>query len=252
MRYLLAALALVILLTGCSTFKPSTQTVSFTCEQKDVVLVVSGQRHNCPTTIEIPRNREFAVQAYKDGYMPYQRTISYHMNESAMLDTIGTAIFLAPVIGLMTPGSRDLDETNIHIILSQSDASPQNKAQNITADKDVQKVSASAYSSKETSAKQFEPEAINWTEKSKKFAASKNWSEMIRMASIAIQIDPSYPEAYVSRSWAYLEKGFPDEALADCQKALELDINNYGAYNNRGRELCTTRLAIISFNMNFL
>jgi tetratricopeptide (TPR) repeat protein len=85
-----------------------------------------------------------------------------------------------------------------------------------------------------TSIKQFNPKAITWAEKSAKCAASKDWSEMIRLASVAIQIDPTYPEAYVSRSWAYLEKGFPDKALEDCQKALELDTNNTGAFNNRG------------------
>jgi Tfp pilus assembly protein PilF len=84
------------------------------------------------------------------------------------------------------------------------------------------------------STKQFKPEAISLIDKSTEYAQSKNWSEMIRIASDAIQIDPSYPEAYVNRSWAYLEKGFYDEAFADCQKALELDSTNAAAHNNKG------------------
>lgn len=82
--------------------------------------------------------------------------------------------------------------------------------------------------------KQYNPDAVAWVEKSARNAETQNWDEMIRAASLAIIIDPTYPEAYVSRSWAYLEKGFPNESLADSQKALELDGNNAGAHNNRG------------------
>jgi tetratricopeptide (TPR) repeat protein len=80
----------------------------------------------------------------------------------------------------------------------------------------------------------YNPDAVAWAEKSARSAEAGNWDEVIRTTSIAIAIDPSYPESYVGRSWAYLEKGFPDEALADSQKALELDGNNVGALNNRG------------------
>ncbi|MDQ5988283.1 MAG: hypothetical protein CSYNP_04043 [Syntrophus sp. SKADARSKE-3] len=77
-------------------------------------------------------------------------------------------------------------------------------------------------------------DAITWSRKSSNFAASKNWSEMLRTASAAIKIDPTYTEAYVNRSWAYLEKGFPDKALEDCNKALSLDSKNPRALNNCG------------------
>jgi len=87
---------------------------------------------------------------------------------------------------------------------------------------------------KRDSSNQYNPDAVVWWEKSVRSSAMGNWDEMIRAASIAITIDPSYADAYVSRSWAYLEKGYPDESLADSQKALELDVNNVGAHNNRG------------------
>lgn len=56
---------------------------------------------------------------------------------------------------------------------------------------------------------------------------------MIRTASAAIAIDPSYPDPYINRSWAYLEKGFPEKALADCNKAISMS-NSPAALNNRG------------------
>jgi hypothetical protein len=92
--------------------------VKFTCEPKEgVVLVVNGQRQTCPVTIEAPRNRELSVEGYKDGYLPYKRSISYHWNGTFVLDVIGTVLFLVPVIGLMTAGCKDLDETDIMVIL---------------------------------------------------------------------------------------------------------------------------------------
>lgn len=109
--------AVAICFLGCSAFKPSTQPVKFTCEPKDVTLVVNGKRHDCPTTIEAQRNLELSVEGYKDGFLPYKRVVSYHMSETAYLDIVGTCIFLLPVFGLMTPGARDLDETDIHVIL---------------------------------------------------------------------------------------------------------------------------------------
>jgi hypothetical protein len=94
--------------------------VKFTCEPKEgVVLVVNGQRHNCPVTIEAQRNRELSIEGYKEGYLPYKRNISYHNSDTAILDLIGTCIFLLPVFGLMTPGAKDLDETDVTIILPE-------------------------------------------------------------------------------------------------------------------------------------
>lgn len=62
----------------------------------------------------------------------------------------------------------------------------------------------------------------------------ENWSEVIRMTSAAISIDPSYADAYALRSWAYGEKGFTENALADAQEAVRLDSENTFALNNRG------------------
>jgi len=93
---------------------------------------------------------------------------------------------------------------------------------------------ASPNSKKTDSSKSYKREAIDWTEKGEQNIEKKNWSEVIRAASAAITIDPSYPGAYIIRSWAYLEKGFPEESIADSQKALELDSGNVAALNNRG------------------
>jgi hypothetical protein len=113
------AFILIMLLIGCSTFKPSTQPVKFSCNPEDVTLVINGQKKECPTTVDLPRNREMSIEGHKEGYLPYQRTISYHKSDTYWLDVIGTCICLVPVIGLMSPGAHDLDETDISVILTK-------------------------------------------------------------------------------------------------------------------------------------
>ena len=115
----------VMQMIGCSAFRASTQPVKFTCEPKEGVdLVVSGKKYNCPVTVELPRNKEFTVEGYKVGYFPYNRTISYHRSDTFVLDVIGTCIFLIPAIGLMSPGARDLDETDIYVKLMPGTIQP--------------------------------------------------------------------------------------------------------------------------------
>ena len=103
---------------ACSALKASTQPVKFTCEPKEGVnLVVNGKKYDCPVTVDVPRNRELPVEGYKDGYLSYQRIISYHKSDTYWLDLIGTCICLFPVFGLMTPGAYDIDETDVMVIL---------------------------------------------------------------------------------------------------------------------------------------
>ena len=58
-------------------------------------------------------------------------------------------------------------------------------------------------------------------------------------------------EAYVNRAWAYNEKVHWDLALADCNKAIELDPNCIEAYFNRGGSYYNTDhydLAIVDYS----
>ena len=97
--------------------QPYTQPVKFSCNPDGVTLVVNGQKRECPVTLDMPKNREIAIEGYKEGYLPYKKTVSYHNSTTFYLDIIGTCICLIPVFGLMTPGAKELDETDISVIL---------------------------------------------------------------------------------------------------------------------------------------
>jgi tetratricopeptide (TPR) repeat protein len=73
-----------------------------------------------------------------------------------------------------------------------------------------------------------------WLERSRISANERNWSETIRTSSAAINADSKCADAYAIRSWAYLEKGFREQSIADAEKALSIDPKNMSALNNRG------------------
>jgi hypothetical protein len=105
--------------TGCSAFVSPMQTMNIKCSPTDSILMVNGQRYTPPAQINVKRNNEVSIECYKDGFVPYQRTIGYHFNGTGALDVVGAVLFLVPVIGLFTPGAWSLDETNVNISLIQ-------------------------------------------------------------------------------------------------------------------------------------
>ena len=103
--------------TGCSAFRAHNQTVNINCTPEDAILMVNGQRHRSPVQVSVKRNRDVSLQAHKEGYVPYQRTIGHHLNATGAVDAVGTLLILVPCVGLFTPGAWSLDETDVGITL---------------------------------------------------------------------------------------------------------------------------------------
>lgn len=85
----------------------------------DAVLMINGERHTSPAQVRVKRDENVSIQCYKEGYMPYQRTIGYHLSTTGTLDVIGIFIFLLPGLGLFCAGSDSLEETDINVDLYQ-------------------------------------------------------------------------------------------------------------------------------------
>ena len=66
-----------------------------------------------------------------------------------------------------------------------------------------------------------------------KLAEEGRYDEAIEECNKAIELDPNLAMAYNNRAWAYNEKGQWDLAIADCNKTIELDPNLAMAYGNR-------------------
>ena len=113
------AVFILAVTTGCSAFRPHSQTINVSCSPEDAVLMINGQRHTPPVQVEVQRNRDLCIQAHKKGYMPYQRTVGHHLNKTGALDAVGTLLYLVPCVGLLTPGAWSLDATNVGVALYQ-------------------------------------------------------------------------------------------------------------------------------------
>ncbi len=76
--------------------------------------------------------------------------------------------------------------------------------------------------------------ATDWYRKGLSFARAGNYDETIAATTKAVQLDPKYLLAYVTRSFAYIRLGNYQLAIADCNRAIELDPKISMAYVNRG------------------
>lgn len=79
------------------------------------MLTVNGKIIKCPVEMDVERDKDLLVQANKDGFMPYERTIKHQLSSSGQLDTLGFLLILVPGIGLLSPGAWDLEELDINI-----------------------------------------------------------------------------------------------------------------------------------------
>jgi hypothetical protein len=123
----LALLLSLIAFTGCSAMQPSNQTITFNCSEPGAYVLVNGDRFNCPGSTEVRRDKNMTIEAHKAGYDTFRKTVSTHHSSTYYLDLIGTMTWFFPVIGLASPGKRELDQTDFNITLY-----PSQHAENVT------------------------------------------------------------------------------------------------------------------------
>lgn len=103
-------------LSGCSAFVTKTQNVKAACSESDAILQVNGSEvYTGKAELEVRRDKVFSYSCMKPGYYPAHKSVSYSISTTGVLDFIGTIIFLVPVVGIFSPGSWNLDETDTTI-----------------------------------------------------------------------------------------------------------------------------------------
>jgi outer membrane murein-binding lipoprotein Lpp len=120
-KVIAAIAALSILISGCSTFAPKTQTVSAVCSEPDAALQINGQMFQGRAQVEAKKNKTVSIMCTKVGYFPAQKTIDYSLSGTGVADAIGTALLLLPGIGLFTAGAWKLDETDVSLPMIKSE-----------------------------------------------------------------------------------------------------------------------------------
>lgn len=66
------------------------------------------------------------------------------------------------------------------------------------------------------------------------YARKSQWDQAISDFNKALEINPGFAEAYISRGFAYRGKGQYDQAISDYNKALEINPRHAWVYYNRG------------------
>lgn len=112
---------IAILQSGCSSFAGSRQPFSVTASEQDAKIYINGDlvgTGNVKTTV--PKDKSVSVMVKKEGYYPATREVGTKMSFIGILDIIGGCIFLIPLIGLAFPGSHELDQSNVSIVIEKA------------------------------------------------------------------------------------------------------------------------------------
>jgi hypothetical protein len=109
---------------GCSTVVPGKQRFSVTASESDAKIYVNGEymgKGNIQTRVS--RNHDVSVLVKKNGYVSVSKNIGTDFSITGILDIIGGCLIIIPWIGLFFPGARQLEQTNVAVVLDKEDVS---------------------------------------------------------------------------------------------------------------------------------
>ena len=112
----LIATSAIILLSACSLGMPPTQKLTVNTSEPGAEIWINGQvRGTSPLETDVERNKNVSIMARKDGYETGNRSLGTRLSSTGKQDIIGTILFAIPVIGLLSPGAWEIDETTVVI-----------------------------------------------------------------------------------------------------------------------------------------
>ena len=111
----LALAALVPVAGGCSAFQSRTQRVTIIPSDPNAQVYLNNDPVGAGrTTLELDRNRTYAVSARSGGSMG-TASIGRRVSGTGVLDIVGGCFFLVPFVGCFTPGFWELDKTTVSV-----------------------------------------------------------------------------------------------------------------------------------------
>lgn len=116
----LLIISIVITQAGCSTFVPHTQKVSVVASEPDAKIYINGDLIGTGRAeTKVIRNRDASVMVKCDGYYTATRMLSTTMSGVGVIDIIFGWVWLVPWLGLLSPGSKEIDTPNITVVLDK-------------------------------------------------------------------------------------------------------------------------------------
>ena len=117
---------LSVQICGCSIFVPTTQKLEINGNHADAKVVVNGKEVKVPAVVEVPRDKKVFIVITKDGYYPCYETVNTTLSPWGFLDIAGGWLILVPFIGLVFPGSHQLEQDNLYFVLHKDNSSEKN------------------------------------------------------------------------------------------------------------------------------
>ena len=112
-------------LTGCSIFSGSTQPLMVNSEPPGAQVLINGTvAGTTPLQYQVPRRGDLTVEVHKTGYQTQSRVTGRKLSSTGIVDVIGGAVFLLPLLGLIAPGAWEQDPSTIDITLEPDTRQP--------------------------------------------------------------------------------------------------------------------------------
>lgn len=112
-------------LTACSIFGGSSQSLTVNSEPPGANVLINGTlAGTTPLQHQVPRRGDLTVEVQKAGYKPQSRMTGRKLSSVGIVDVIGGALFLLPLLGLIAPGAWEQDPSTIGITLEPDNPQP--------------------------------------------------------------------------------------------------------------------------------
>jgi PEGA domain len=121
MKRFLPALSLAVVVcytTGCSLFGPRSESIGVSSDPPGARVIASGKPvGTTPLHFEAQRGDNLLIEVQKPGYQTQYRTTSRKLSNLGVLDVVGGAIFLLPLVGLLSSAAWEHDPAEIGVTL---------------------------------------------------------------------------------------------------------------------------------------
>ena len=120
----LGAVTCAVYLSGCSLFGGSSQNFSVSSDPVGATVRINGQQVGVtPLQQQVSRKGDLLIEVEKTGYKSQFRQTSRKLSSLGIVDVIGGAVFLLPLIGLIAPGAWEQDPAVMGFSLEPAAAS---------------------------------------------------------------------------------------------------------------------------------
>jgi hypothetical protein len=123
---ILSLVVIVCYMAGCSLFGPRSESIGVSSDPPGARIIVSGKPMGItPLHFEVQRGDNLLLEVQKSGYQTQYRTASRKLSSLGILDVVGGAFFLLPLIGLFSSAAWEHDPAEFGIVLEpESNVAP--------------------------------------------------------------------------------------------------------------------------------